>query len=444
MKWLLYRDEADEDVVTLLRRGAFVSELHATTPTEAIGELVRALGVAPRRSGSASRATLSSSASASRPRVSGTRSRSRTPRSRASSGRCWRWDVRPEELTSMRPTGVQRGSYFCCSSRRRLTTRRCSHPRVDRSSDVRRTRPGRAPRRQRARRSDASALGERQAHAGVATPSGWFETATRRALTRGATGDSRTGRLPSEATLPGVAFVSRPLAPRREALEAVSTRFRTGFRRLGRVLRQHTVHYGSASCAKTPCHRPPRQPRATQSGGRKIPALDHGVIGNGRVPLALVSPTSAVEWLCLPRFDSPSIFARLLDARNGGKFRLLAGSEECPRQPAVPREHQRRIDALRARAEAAGGGGRWSTTRLAFRTDSTCVRPSGVRPARSTARGSPQAARRLHDPRPRLRPRAWPRHGRPPRASRASAAPRPCTSPAICPRRTSWPVANSC
>jgi mannitol/fructose-specific phosphotransferase system IIA component (Ntr-type) len=45
MKWLLYREgEAEEDVVTLLRRGAFVSELHATTPGDAIGELVRALG----------------------------------------------------------------------------------------------------------------------------------------------------------------------------------------------------------------------------------------------------------------------------------------------------------------------------------------------------------------------------------------------------------------
>lgn len=30
--------------------------------------------------------------------------------------------------------------------------------------------------------------------------------------------------------------------------------------------------------------------------------LDHGVIGNGSV-LALVRPTTAIEWLCLPRFD---------------------------------------------------------------------------------------------------------------------------------------------
>jgi Kef-type K+ transport system membrane component KefB/mannitol/fructose-specific phosphotransferase system IIA component (Ntr-type) len=44
MKRLLYAEEPDEDVVTLLRRGAFISELHARTPNEAIAELVRALG----------------------------------------------------------------------------------------------------------------------------------------------------------------------------------------------------------------------------------------------------------------------------------------------------------------------------------------------------------------------------------------------------------------
>lgn len=58
-----------------------------------------------------------------------------------------------------------------------------------------------------------------------------------------------------------------------------------------------------------------------------IPPLDHAAIGNGRV-LALVSPTSAMEWLCLPRFDSPSVFARLLDAERGGVFRVLYQGEE--------------------------------------------------------------------------------------------------------------------
>src|ERR1051326_2094745 len=58
-----------------------------------------------------------------------------------------------------------------------------------------------------------------------------------------------------------------------------------------------------------------------------VPPLDHAAIGNGRV-LALVSPTSAIEWRCLPRFDSPSVFAWLLDASEGGVFRVLHGGEE--------------------------------------------------------------------------------------------------------------------
>ncbi|OQA38286.1 MAG: Trehalase [Acidobacteria bacterium ADurb.Bin340] len=52
--------------------------------------------------------------------------------------------------------------------------------------------------------------------------------------------------------------------------------------------------------------------------------LDHGLIGNGSV-LGLVSPhAAALEWLCMPRFDSPSVFGRLLDQKKGGAFRILA------------------------------------------------------------------------------------------------------------------------
>lgn len=64
---------------------------------------------------------------------------------------------------------------------------------------------------------------------------------------------------------------------------------------------------------------------SVEAAGSHPPALDHGAIGNGRL-LALVSPTSAVDWLCLPTFGSGSVFASLLDPEHGGHFRFESRS----------------------------------------------------------------------------------------------------------------------
>src|SRR2546423_14463113 len=59
---------------------------------------------------------------------------------------------------------------------------------------------------------------------------------------------------------------------------------------------------------------------------RYLPIAEHGVIGDLHT-VALVGTDGSIDWFCSPHFDSPSVFASLLDADNGGRFRIAPVDE---------------------------------------------------------------------------------------------------------------------
>ena len=54
---------------------------------------------------------------------------------------------------------------------------------------------------------------------------------------------------------------------------------------------------------------------------------DHGLIGDLQTA-ALVTTDGVLDWFCCPRFDSPSIFASLLDAERGGFYRIAPDRDD--------------------------------------------------------------------------------------------------------------------
>src|SRR5436305_1812464 len=90
----------------------------------------------------------------------------------------------------------------------------------------------------------------------------------------------------------------------------------------------------------TPASRPskvgPAAARGETTGMSNYPPIaDHGLIGDLQTA-ALVTTDGTVDWFCCPRFDSPSIFASLLDHRKGGHFSLHAVDDCVTKQMYLP------------------------------------------------------------------------------------------------------------
>ncbi len=58
-----------------------------------------------------------------------------------------------------------------------------------------------------------------------------------------------------------------------------------------------------------------------EAGLGYLPIEDHGIIGNLHTA-ALVGADGTIDWMCLPAFDSPSVFCSILDDEKGGHFAL--------------------------------------------------------------------------------------------------------------------------
>ncbi|MDQ2838224.1 MAG: glycoside hydrolase family 15 protein [Actinomycetota bacterium] len=68
--------------------------------------------------------------------------------------------------------------------------------------------------------------------------------------------------------------------------------------------------------------------RTGKARGRVVPIADYGFLSDGEVT-ALVAPGGSVDWMCLPRMDSPSIFGTILD-RHAGSFLLAPDDVSVP------------------------------------------------------------------------------------------------------------------
>ncbi len=99
-----------------------------------------------------------------------------------------------------------------------------------------------------------------------------------------------------------------------------------------------------------------RAPQAASAPSPFPPIADYAFLSDCHTG-ALVAPDGSVDWLCVPRFDAPSVFASLLD-RQAGYFRFAPFGIEPPDGAPLRARNERARDGVE---DAIGVGARSAT-----------------------------------------------------------------------------------
>ena len=101
---------------------------------------------------------------------------------------------------------------------------------------------------------------------------------------------------------------------------------------------------------------PEEKPQSAAAPSPFPPIADYAFLSNCHTG-ALVAPDGAIDWLCVPRFDAPSVFGSLLD-RRGGLLQARAVRDQPPDRAGIRARNERPLDDL----ENAERAGCWSAT----------------------------------------------------------------------------------